>query len=218
MKWSYGDAWERFPIEQGEVWGVPTTGSMVAVHNIFEPLPEFMLTADLLFIDPPWNLSNVNSFYTKAGRDDHLDSFSAFEEALFTRIDDIAPRVCYLEVGFQAVDRWQAALSNRYPIVQRWQVTYYRKHRCYILRGGHDGPQSHDFTGMDEAKVIHLVGQVEKYTVMGDMCMGRGLVGLAAHAAGRRFVGTELNKRRLAVLLSKLAASGACVQILSPHS
>ena len=34
----------------------------------------------------------------------------------------------------------------------------------------------------------------------------------SALAAGRRFVGTELNKRRLAMLLDKLASKGADVQ------
>jgi len=47
---------------------------------------------------------------------------------------------------------------------------------------------------------------------MGDLCMGQGLVGLAAHAAGKPFVGTELNPRRLAVLLQKLAQQGVQVQ------
>lgn len=69
----------------------------------------------------------------------------------------------------------------------------------------------YDFTGMDEAKVIALVGKVEQYTVMGDLCMGQGLVGLSAYDAGKPFVGTELNKRRLANLLKKLAKRGAPV-------
>lgn len=62
---------------------------------------------------------------------------------------------------------------------------------------------------MDEADCIKLVAQQEQYTCLGDLCMGQGLVGLAAHAAGRPFVGTELNPRRLAVLLQKLSRQGA---------
>lgn len=210
-QWTYGDAWEAFPIEPGEVWGVPAHGSMVAVHDIFQPLPPFMGRADLLFVDPPWNLGNVNTFITKAGTSNYLDSFADFEAVLFQRIGEISPQVCFLEVGFQAVDRWQAALSGLYPVVQRWNVTYYRKHPCHILRGGHM-PTPCDYTGMDEENVIYAVGKDEQYNVMGDLCMGRGLVGLSAYAAGKPFVGTELNKRRLAVLLQKLAKKGAKVE------
>lgn len=209
-RWTYGDAWEHFPIQPGEVWGLPD-GSRVAVHNIFDPLPAFMRRADLLFVDPPWNLGNINSFYTKAERTDYLSDFGDFERVLFERIAEIAPATCYLEVGYQAVDRWQAVLARLYPCVQRWNVTYYRKHPCHILRGG-TTPTPHDYSGMDEEKVIAAVGSDEHCAVMGDLCMGRGLVGLSAYAAGKPFVGTELNPRRLAVLLQRLAKKGADVQ------
>ena len=210
-KWTYGDAWEAYPIEAGEIWGIPANGSMAAVHNLFEPLPAFMESADMLFIDPPWNLGNVNSFYTKAGRTDYLRDFSEFEQALFQRIRQISPITCYLEVGFQAVDRWQAQLAQHFVHVQHWNVVYYRKHPCHILRASHAGPTAIDYTGMDEAKAIARAGREEHYTILGDMCMGRGLVGLAAYAAGKPFVGTELNKRRLAVLFQKLAKAGATI-------
>lgn len=210
-KWRYGNAWEQFPIQPGEIWSA-NGHSWVAVHNLFEPLPTFMLTADMLFVDPPFNLGQVNTFYTKAGRADYLDAFSAFEVALFQRIADIAPHTCYLEVGRQAVDRWEAELQRLYPAVQRWDVVYYRKHPCHILRASQRGPTAVDYTGMDEAKVIAKAAQVEDYRVLGDFCMGQGLVGLAAHDAGKPFVGTELNPRRLAVLLQKLAKRGAVVE------
>lgn len=209
-KWRYGDAWEHYPIEPGEIWGVFPAGSRLAVHNIFDPLPPFMLSADMLFTDPPWTLGNINSFYTKAGRSDHLESFGAFEDILFERIAQIGPAICYLEVGRQAVDGWQERLTALYPSVQRWDVVYYRKHPCCILRGGM-APQPFDFSGMDEERVIGKAALIESYSVLGDLCMGRGLVGLAAYGAGKPFVGTELNKRRLAVLLSRLAQRGADV-------
>ena len=70
-----------------------------------------------------------------------------------------------------------------------------------------------DYTGMDEAKVIAQAARIEDYTVLGDFCMGQGLVGLAAYDAGKPFVGTELNQRRLAVLLQKLAKRGAVIAL-----
>lgn len=211
-KWLYGDAWEQYPIECGDVWGIPDNGSKVTVHNIFEPLPEFMRSADLLFVDPPWNQGNVNTFYTKAGRTDYITDFSDFECVLFDRIKEISPHTCYLEVGFQAVDKWQGELSTIYPHIQRWDVLYYRRSPCYILRGSRLATIDYNYSGMDEAKVIYKAGEIEEYNMMGDMCMGLGLVGLSAYAAGKPFVGTELNKRRLANLLQSLAKKGATIE------
>jgi hypothetical protein len=210
MKYQYGDGWEQYPIEPGEVWGIPDNGSKVAVHDIFNPLPDFMHTADLLFVDPPWTQGNLTAFYTKAGRDDY-QRFEAFTAVLFQRIAEVAPTTCYIEIGNQFVDEWYGRLAELFPAVQRWPVVYYRKHPTNIIRGG-QSPTAHDFTGMDEAKIIGVVGQVEEYRVMGDMCMGQGLVGLSAWAAGRPFVGTELNERRLANLLQRLAKKGAEVR------
>jgi len=212
MKWLYGDSWERFPIEPGDVWGLPD-GSLVAVHNLFEPLPAWM-RADLVFVDPPWNLGNLNSFYTKAGRRDYLRDFGQFADVLFQRISEIGPQVAYIEIGNQAVADWRRRLEVLFPCVQHWPVTYYRRHPTNLLRGSQRGPTREDYTGMDESACIKHLAQVERYTCIADPCMGRGLVGEAAFLAGRRFVGTELNKRRLACLLDRLAARGARVQRL----
>lgn len=211
MKWEYGNAWEEFPIEAGEVWGIPANGSRVSVHNIFDPLPDFMLAADLLFIDPPWNLGNINSFYTKAGRTDYLDRFTDFSDTLFERINQIGAETVYIEIGNQNVDDFYSRLGEMYLHRQRWPVVYYRKYPTWIVRGSEAGLIDYDFSGIDEAECIKIIARIEKYRVIGDPCMGQGLVGLAAHHAGKPFVGTELNKRRLANLLQKLAKKGANV-------
>jgi hypothetical protein len=213
MQYRYGDGWEQFPIEPGEVWGLPD-GSRVAVHDIFNPLPEFMFKADLLFVDPPWNQGNLTAFYTKADRKDYKD-FNAFTAILFERIGEIVPQVCYIEIGNQFVDAWLKRLGGLYPYTQRWPVVYYRKYSTNIIRGSRCGLLDHDYSGMDEAQVIAESAKREVYTVMGDPCMGQGLVGLAAFAAGKPFVGTELNKRRLANLLKKIAKQGGIVEKIS---
>lgn len=209
-KWRYGNAWEKFPIAPGEIWGIPDNGSRVAVHNIFDPLPSFMAAADLIFVDPPWNLGNLNAFYTKAGRADYQASFEVFADALFERLGEIELRTCYIEIGRQWVEDFAARLGRLYPVVQRWPVTYYRKFPTWIIRGG-STPAWLDLTGIDEAQCIDVIARCEEYACMGDLCIGQGLVGLAAYGAGRPFVGTELNCRRLAVLLQKLARRGAQV-------
>lgn len=189
-------------------WWTIDQNSRVAVHNIFDPLPTFMYEADLIFVDPPYNLSALNSFYTKAGRSDYIEDFNDFADVLFQRIAEIGPHTVYIEVGNQAVDDFYARLEELHPYMQRWPVVYYRKHPTNIIRGSTTGPIDYDFTGLDEAKCIDIVAQVESYEVLGDLCMGQGLVGAAAYKAGKPFVGTELNKRRLANLLQKVAKLG----------
>jgi hypothetical protein len=209
-KWLYGDAWEQFPIEENEVWTIGN--SKVAVHNIFNPLPDFMFDADLIFVDPPWNLGNINSFYTKAGRTDYIEEFNDFADVLFKRIYEINPHTVYIEIGNQNVDSWYTRLQYYYK--ERWPVVYYKKNPTWIIRGSNKKLSDYDFTGIDEAKCIEIIAKIEKYNVIGDLCMGQGLVGMAAYKAGRDFVGTELNKRRLANLLLKLSKKGAEIRKL----
>lgn len=213
--WTYGDAWERFPIEESERWQAGT--GTVAVHNIFNPLPKFMRQADALFIDPPWNQGNVNSFYTKAGRTDYILDFNKFLDRLIACITEIAPNVCYIEMGDQYATEVKMRLNTRagFGCVDCWPVTYYKKHPCWLLKGSRMPHTGTDFTGMDEATCIEVIAREEQYSVIGDLCMGRGLVGLNAYKAGRPFVGTELNKRRLACLLSDVAKAGGEVRRVS---
>lgn len=202
-RWRYGDAWEQFPMQMGEVWRVGEQ-SRVMAWNLMDGLPNFMRAADLLVIDPPWSTGNLKSFYTKAGRSDYQE-YTRFLDALFVRIQEIAPTTLYLEMGNQHVEMVYERLP--FPIKQRWPVVYYRKNPCWFLRGSHNAAD-HDFTGMDEARMIGLIAQIEHYQVIGDLCMGRGLVGMAAFKQGKPFVGTELNPRRLACLLQKVAKAG----------
>lgn len=208
-KWLYGDSWERYPIQPGEVWGMDD-GSRVAAHNLFDPLPDWM-RADLLFVDPPWSQGNLTAFYTKADRTDY-PNFRDFTDCLFERIEQIGPVTAYIEIGNQSVDEWERRLAAIYPCVQRWPVVYYRKHPTNLLRGSRSGPIDYDYAGIDEARCIQILAKLERYQVIADLCMGRGLVGLAAYRADHRFVGTELNPRRLAVLLDKLEKLGAKVR------
>ena len=204
--WSYGDSWERFPIEPGVPWREKSTGSVVQVQDLYEGLPGFLKQADLIYTDPPWNTSNINSFYTKAGLTTRR-TFGTFIEMLFDRFHQINPRVCYCEVGKQNLQVVISKMKALYPAVQHWEVTYYRKHLSYLVRGGSE-PTSVDFTGMDDDDTPLLAMQTEDFSCVADTCMGRGLIGVTAHKLGKRFVGTELNKRRLAVLIDKIHKLG----------
>lgn len=209
-KWNYGNAYLRHPIDPGQI-AVFEDGSKLKVHNIFDPLPEFMKEADLIFVDPPWNKGNLNSFYTKAGRADYQDSFERFYERLFECIAEIAPLTCYVEVGKQYLAEFILEMRRLFKQVTFYNSSYYHRPEniCYVIRGSSKRKKL-PLDYMDEEDIIAWVceNENENYRCIGDLCMGRGLVGIHAHRNGRRFVGTELNHKRLAVLLEKLSERG----------
>lgn len=87
-------------------------------------------------------------------------------------------------------------MQKRYDFVRISQTTYYhsKKNVCWIIHASKT-LGTMDFTGMDEEKAIDYICTSYPYNVIGDLCMGRGLVGWYANEAGRNFVGTELNKK-----------------------
>ena len=62
---------------------------------------------------------------------------------------------------------------------------------------------------MDEEDSMRWILNNEQYECVADLCIGRGLVAGAAYQAGKRFVGTELNCKKLSLLLSRLNKMGA---------
>ena len=203
-KWDYGGACLRHPIALGQN-AVFEDGSVVGVHDIFDPLPNFMKKADLIFVDPPWNLGNLNSFYTKADRNDYQSDFDRFYKRLFQCIADIMPRTCYVEVGKEYLAEFMLETKKLFPAVTFYNSSYYHKKNniCYVIRGAQKRKKL-DYDYMDEEDIIAAICEQESYRCIGDLCMGRGLVGVNARKNGHRFVGTELNYKRLAVLLERL--------------
>jgi hypothetical protein len=207
MKWAYGDSWEKYPITEGEVWQHSSSGSAIAVHDLRNPLPAFMQHVDLLYCDPPWNQSNANSFITKARMDSYISGFDTFLDALFSRIRQISPHTCYIEMGIQHVDNVMGRMHALYPTRKVWPITYYRKNPCCLIRGGQDLVPAR-FDGLDDEQTPAAVIRAEHPATVADLCTGRGLTLLAAHAHGARFFGTELNRRRLAVAIDRAAKQG----------
>lgn len=207
-EWNYGDAYLQYPIEKGIAQF--KNGSMLQTHTIFNPLPSFMLKADALFIDPPWNKGNMTSFYTKAQLPPPAFTYSDFYNRLFECIQQISPHVCYVEIGKDHLADFIIQMRRLYHSVTFYNSTYYHKssNLCYVVRGTHQGrPPKLD--GMDEEDIISWVCSHEKYSCIGDLCMGRGLVAVNAFKSAKKFVGTELNHKRLSVTLKRLAEMGA---------
>jgi hypothetical protein len=206
MKWSYGNAWEAYPIENNEVWGYEDNRVQV-LNWMVQELPEYIKNATLFYCDPPWNLSNINSFYTKASEQQYETSFEAVASRLFMHVETIHPEVCYLEIGKQNVDLFMAYMQKTYKNAQLWEITYYNKHRCFLIRGS-DMATTFDFTGKDDKDIPLLACSVESQNVVADLCTGRGLTAIAAFKTKKTFVGTELNKRRLAVAIKRVNKLG----------
>jgi hypothetical protein len=207
MEYNYGDAYLRYPLGKDPyIFG---DGSVVQVHDIFNPLPDFMRQADLIFVDPPWNLGNANTFYMKAEKEERLISFEIFYNRLFECIGMIDPTICYVEVGKEYLADFIMEMRRLYRHVTFYNSTYYhnKKNLCYIIRGGqkHKKPA---LDGMDEEDAIEWICANEEYNIIGDLCMGRGLVGLNAYRNGKWFVGTELNHKRLSVLVESIIKEG----------
>lgn len=206
--WNYGGAFERHPVtEKGYEF---EDGSFVAVHDIFNPLPDFMKQADLIFVDPPWNLGNINSFYTKADKAERITDFERFFKRLFECISQIKPKICYVEIGKEYLADFITEMRKQYKYVTFYNSTYYRKKDslCYVVRGSNKFKKP-KLDGIDEEDIIEWICANENYNCIGDLCMGRGLVGLNAFRNGKKFVGTELNHKRLSVLIERIETEKA---------
>ena len=99
-------------------------------------------------------------------------------------------------------------VKNRYNNVIVHNNFYYhaRKNACWIIQASNEPLTDYGIDDVDEQKAIELIC-ASGTACIGDFCMGRGLVGFYANKVGRQFVGTELNKNRLAVLLHRIGAN-----------
>ena len=115
VKWSYGKAWERFPIEQvckvgGHVFAVADHHSGLS-RRFLENRSKFGVgDIDLCYVDPPWTQSNESSFRTKAGFDKIEDGFEKLMRIIID-LSSVAP-VVYMEMGFQKNDLVQERVKK----------------------------------------------------------------------------------------------------------
>ena len=212
--WEYGGAYKDLDMS-GEI-NLPH-GSVVSVQDLTLGMPDYMKQADTLFIDPPWNTGNIRSFYTKADMEQPAFDFLGFADALWGRIDSIAPRTLFLEMGKEHLHRFVTEAERRWKHVTFYNSTYYhkRENKTYVIQATDDWKTRRHkvLEDMDEEDIIAWVCANHPYEVIGDLCMGRGLVGRHAYAAGKRFVGTELNRKRLAVLVDHILRAEAGRQL-----
>lgn len=205
--WEYGEVYKKYDMSGI----IEVGGGKLKVHDIFEPLPEFMKEADCIFCDPPCSLGNINSFYTKADRVDYQQSYMPFAMRFFECIDEIKPKILFIEVFKSNYDLFLEELQSRYKYIAVINSTYYhnKKNKCWVILATNE-PILHiidNFNGLDEETIIEKICESVPFTCIGDLCMGRGLVGWNAYKNGKNFVGTELNPKRLAILVDKILNS-----------
>ncbi|MBX3045126.1 MAG: hypothetical protein KIT33_15180 [Candidatus Kapabacteria bacterium] len=204
-KWTYGDSWEKFPINENEVWKAGnhllSVRDLTNLSNLdFFGIKQF----DMSYIDPPWNTGNINSFYTKAGLEERKQ-FNAFIIKLISLIKVYSPKVNYMEMGKQNKDFVINEIERAGgKVTNEWKITYYQKYPCYLLRYtfSNSPAVNNDFSGLDDddTPILAIKSELNIKNVL-DLCTGRGLTGRTAQSLGISFYGTELNKRRIACLI-----------------
>lgn len=203
MKWDYGGAHERH--DMNGIIELPNNSLVQVFDWTTGPLPDFMRQADTVFVDPPWNAGNVRTFYTKADLASGRVDFRHFLGLLWERILEISPQYLFLEMGKEHLGEILVEAKRRWKYVTFYNSTYYHKKQniCYVIHATNDyaNRRYKCLEGMDEQRIIEWICRHHSYQCIGDICMGQGLVGWNAYLAGKRFVGTELNRKRLAVLV-----------------
>lgn len=204
--WEYGEIYKKYDMS-GEI----TIGTgKVKVHDIFNPLPDFMKDADVVFSDPPCSEGNLKTFYTKADLEKQK-FFQDFKNRFFECVDEINPHTLFVEVFASNKEDFQTECEKRFKHVVCLDSYYYhnRKNKCWVFYCTNrqiDANMVNLLNNNDEQKIIELICKHYDFECIADVCMGRGLVGFYANKYGKKFVGTELNKKRLAVLLERVNA------------
>ena len=203
----YGNLCDKYNMDGDIKVGTGT----LRVHDIFNLLPDFMRQADVLFSDPPCSKANINSFYAKAEKEERQESYEPFYNRFFEVIDEIKPRVLFLEVFKANRDKFLEQVQKRYKNTKIVQSMYYNKpsNKCWIIQASDEPLQEMTFwdTLVDEEKVIQEICNNVEYSCIADPCMGKGLVAFYSNRAGKPFVGTELNKYRLAVAVERVSTN-----------
>lgn len=182
-------------------------GNIMEVSDIFDDLPPFMKKADVIFTDIPYNQSLLTNYSNRPNvniSDKNTVIFGDFLLTLKARIKEISPRVCFLEVGKENLYEVLSLMKSLYKHTTFYNSHYYKnvKNKCYIVVGSNKKSNTkYPIDDLDEANIIDYVCENVEFDYIGDLCMGKGLVGRCALKHGKKFVGTELNKERLDFLV-----------------
>ena len=189
------------------IYNLPNN-SFLKVQDIFDDIPNFMYNADIIFTDPPYNQSLYSNFLNREGiikSNKNTGIFNDFIDRLFECINMIKPNILFLEIGKEFLSIFIEKCKFIYKYVNFYNSFFYNKkdNKCYIIHATNNfkKKQYKIFEDMDEEKIIKWICENINYNCIGDFCMGKGLVGKYAYLNNKSFVGTELNKKRLTILI-----------------
>lgn len=208
MDFEYGMKYKGLNME-GEIH---IGNGILKVQDITKDFPEFMKEADCVFVDFPGGQSPLNSYYTKANIDYRIE-FGEFLEIAFKRIKEINPKYLFVETFKRNHSAVLEEVKKIYPCVKVYNSTYYHRgdYKCFIIQGTYE-EMDIGIEGMDEEDAVPVICEKVPFECIGDICMGQGLVGRSAYKNHKRFVGTELNYKRLAVLVDWLVKEGEHIE------
>jgi hypothetical protein len=221
--WQYGKAGDIYPVAMKEVWGIGP--HILACGDLEEDdarklLKFTKILPDVTYSDPPWDKGNARAFRTKAGlgRDVNFDNLltKVIEAVKDTR------SVVWLEMGVKETPKlWQVVNLHNGEILGEWNVTYYSIHPSRLIATSFTGDTFPlpDFGAMDDgetpfAALRSAASHFQRDFTVFDPCIGRGIVAEAALAVEARVLGMELNPRRLAVTVEKLAKATSQAPVL----
>lgn len=198
-KWDYKGIYKKYNMDG--IINLPNR-SKIKVCDLILEMPNFMKEAEIIFCDPPCNQGNLTTFYTKADQQ-NLNSFNDFYNSLFKRIDEIKPIILFLEVFKSNINLFLKECEKRYTYISIYNSMYYnnKKNKCWIIQASNEKNYYPELENIDEEKIIEWICKNINFNCIGDLCMGKGLVGKYAFLYNKKFVGTELNKKRLAILV-----------------
>ena len=212
-KWKYGDSWEKFSINEFEIWSAGENKMLCAdIAKVTEEDMSVLLydqKVDMVYVDPPWNQSNISSFRTKAGIKERQD-FETFINILLLKIFRHCRLVGYIETGKQNISMLMDKLKTYTNEILEYDVTYYGNKPSKIIRFkiGRALLKDVNLNGFDDEDTPYVAMRNEMPTSVIDFCMGRGLTARTAFSLGIQCFGIELNKRRLANVLEFYHDSG----------
>lgn len=204
----YDGSIDKYPITEGETY-ILDNGSKIAIADITLGLPEFSKKADCVFIDPAGNKGVLKAYYTKAEKECPVQSFDEFITYIKNCIEQINPDRLFVECFARNKNQIVPMVESLFPCVKIYNNTYYHslKNECWIVQGSKK-PEDWGLEGMDEWDAVFKICKEVPFNAITDFFLGQGLVAEAAYEAGKIFYGSDMNRNRLAVAISRIVKRG----------
>lgn len=204
----YDGSIDKYPITEGETY-ILDNGSKIAIADITLGLPEFSKKADCVFIDPAGNKGVLKAYYTKAEKECPVQSFDEFITYIKNCIEQINPDRLFVECFARNKNQIVPMVESLFPCVKIYNNTYYHssKNECWIVQGS-KRPEDWGLEGMDEWDAVFKICKEVPFNAITDFFLGQGLVAEAAYEAGKIFYGSDMNRNRLAVAISRIVKRG----------